>query len=180
VNTNELYLTQSQFAVLATYSAQQSKIYKCPTDLYNSPAQKAAGWYGGRVRSVAMDGAIGDGVKYGFGWTPPYTWAKKMGDLTRPGPSDSWLFMDEHPDSIDDGILYTNPNEPTGNGTFTEFPSSDHNNGCGLSYADGHAEIHKWQNSQTIRPVKYVTQQQISVFGDPDLTWLGLHTPVTY
>src|SRR5580698_10979598 len=64
VNTNELNLTQSQNAVLADYSAHQSKIYKCPANLYNSPAQKAFGWYGGRVRSVAMNGAIGDGTKY--------------------------------------------------------------------------------------------------------------------
>ncbi len=185
VNTNESYLTQGQYAVLAAYSAQQSKIYKCPTDLYNSSAQKASGWSGGRIRSVAMDGAIGDGVKYSFGWVPAFTWAKKMGDLVTPGPTDSWLFIDEHPDSIDDGILYTNPHEPTGNGTFTEFPSSDHNNGCGISYTDGHAEIHKWIDTDptkgTVRPVKYITYlQQIAVFGDPDLTWLGLHTPVVY
>ncbi|HZQ45417.1 MAG TPA: type II secretion system protein [Verrucomicrobiae bacterium] len=179
VNTNELNLTQSQNAVLAEYSAHQSKIYKCPTDFYNSSAQKAFGWSGGRVRSVAMNGAIGDGTKYNFGWAS-YTWAKKMSDLSRPGPTMSWLFMDEHPDSIDDGILYTDALETTGNGVFTEFPSSDHNRGCGISYADGHAEIHQWQNSQTIRPIKYVTQQQITVFGDLDLVWLAQHTPVVY
>ena len=32
--------------------------------------------------------------------------ASKMGDLQTPGPSDSWVFTDEHPDSIDDAILY--------------------------------------------------------------------------
>ena len=123
VNTNELNLAQSQNAVLADYSAHQVKIYKCPTDLYNSPAQKAAGWYGGRVRSVAMDGAIGDGTKYPFGWTPSYTWAKKMGDLTKPGPSMSWLFMDEHPDSIDDGNFYIQTRmNPPGTALLQNFP----------------------------------------------------------
>jgi hypothetical protein len=56
-----------------------------------------------------MDAAVGDGVKYsGFSWLTFV--AKKMGDLTVPGPSDSWVFTDEHPDSIDDfGITASMP-----------------------------------------------------------------------
>ncbi|MDB6068020.1 MAG: xcpT 2 [Pedosphaera sp.] len=179
-NTNLAYLTDPNQAMLATYSAQSSKIYRCPADNYLSQPQRSAGWAGGRVRSVAMDAAVGDGVKFlAFYWSssPPFYWVKKLGDFTTPGPSQSWVFTDEHPDSVDDGILYTNPYFTNGTGQFTELPSSDHNGGCGMSFADGHSEIHKWLNSQTVTPVKYVNQSQISVGNDPDLTWLAQRTP---
>jgi prepilin-type N-terminal cleavage/methylation domain-containing protein/prepilin-type processing-associated H-X9-DG protein len=179
-NTNIIYLIDPNQAMLATYSAQQSKIYKCPSSTYLSQPQRAAGWTGGRARSVAMDGAVGDGVKYlSFSWSssPPFYWTKKLSDFTTPGPSQSWLFTDEHPDSVDDGILYTNPYFTSGTGQFTELPANDHNGACGMSFADGHGEIHKWLNPQTVTRVKYSYQSQISVSNDPDLAWLALRTP---
>ena len=56
-------------------------------------------------------------------------WAVKTSDFITPGPSDSWVFIDEHPDAIDDNILYTDPFCTDGTGSFTELPSSLHNNG---------------------------------------------------
>ena len=101
-----------------------------------------------------MNAAIGGGTK-----TPDFPWltfvARKMGDLHIPGPSESWLFTDEHPDSIDDAILYSNPGSTNGIGQFTELPSSDHGGACGMGFADGHAEVHKWKDSRTVRGVTY-------------------------
>jgi len=175
-NTNIQYLISPTVASFGPYAAKQVDIYWCPTDFFLSSSQHAQGWYH-RVRSVAMDAALGDGPKYNFGWTPSFWWAKKMSDIGKPGPSDCWAFIDEHPDSIDDSILYTNPYETNGNGTFTELPAANHNGGCGISFVDGHAEIHIWKNAATAHPVKYSIQNQISVTGNQDLTYLALHTP---
>jgi prepilin-type processing-associated H-X9-DG protein len=88
--------------------------------------------------------------------------------------------MDEHPDSIDDAQLYADVSAPalsTGNGEFTELPASYHNNACGISFADGHAECHHWMNSQTTPPVTYISKDRVNVTSDTDLIWLAQHTP---
>ena len=175
-NTNTLRLTDDRFSSLGPYTARASKIYWCPTDTYLSPAQKSAGWTH-RVRSVAMNAAIGNGDK-----TSDFPWltfvARKMGDLIVPGPSDSWLFTDEHPDSIDDAILYSNPGSTNGVGQFTELPSSDHGGACGMGFADGHAEIHKWKDSRTVRGVTYNVVQRIPISSfSQDLAYIASKTP---
>jgi prepilin-type processing-associated H-X9-DG protein len=62
--------------------------------------------------------------------------------------SKTWVFSDEHPDSINDGIQYT----PTSDGEDSEWgdlPASYHVGACGFAFADGHSEIHKWMNIYT-------------------------------
>ncbi len=175
-NTNTQNLTDSTLALMGPYCGNSFKIFWCPTDTYLKSIQRALGW-DHRVRSVAMNGAIGDGKKYDFGWTD-FFWAKKSTDLNLPGPSDSWLFIDEHPDSIDDSILYTNPEYTDGTGIFTELPSGGHAGSCGITYADGHAEIHKWKDPiTTLRAVSYSTIQRVSVNNSPDLAYMAQKTP---
>jgi prepilin-type N-terminal cleavage/methylation domain-containing protein/prepilin-type processing-associated H-X9-DG protein len=185
-DTNTLDLTVGTRSSLATYTSQSAKIYWCPTDYYLSASQKQAG-YANRVRSVAMDAAVGPGapIVNEAGYKPAsslgygnFFVAKKMSDFNVPGSSDSWVFVDEHPDSIDDGILYVDPLLTNGTGQFTEFPASDHNGACGLGFADGHSEVHKWTDPQTIRPVTYKPLQRVFVSSDNDLAYLALHTPI--
>ncbi len=175
-NTNTLRLTDDRFSCMGPYTARAAKIYWCPTDIYLSGDQRAVGW-ANRVRSVAMNAAIGDGEK-----STDFPWlkfvARKMGDLHIPGPSDSWLFTDEHPDSIDDAILYSNPGSTNGIGEFTELPSSDHGGSCGMGFADGHAEVHRWRDSRTVRPVTYTKVQRVSISSfSIDLAYIAAHTP---
>jgi prepilin-type N-terminal cleavage/methylation domain-containing protein/prepilin-type processing-associated H-X9-DG protein len=177
-NTNTQNLTDASLSLLGSYCANSQKVYWCPTDNYLSGAQHAVGW-AHRARSVAMNGAIGDGKKYDFGWGD-YFWARKTSDLTLPGPSDCWLFIDEHPDSIDDAILYTNPDYTNGTGVFTELPSGDHGGSCGIGFADGHAEIHRWRDpNTTLRKVTCTPPpvQRVSVDKSPDLAYLAQKTP---
>jgi prepilin-type N-terminal cleavage/methylation domain-containing protein/prepilin-type processing-associated H-X9-DG protein len=174
-NTNLDYLRMEAAAALGPYTAKQVGIYWCPADNYLTAAQRALGWPH-RSRSIAMDGAIGDGAKYNFGW-PNYFWAKKMSDLNVPGPSLSWVFTDEHPDSIDDGILYINPACTNGTGVFTELPGSLHGNACGVSFADGHAEIHRWVDPTTMHAVTFTDLTQVGVSNNKDLAWLAQRTP---
>jgi prepilin-type N-terminal cleavage/methylation domain-containing protein/prepilin-type processing-associated H-X9-DG protein len=176
-NTNTAYLVNSTYALLGGNVGNSLSIFACPAANYVSPAQAAVGWYT-RVRSVAMDAAVGDGATFGgFPFSSTFWRAKKMTDLKLPGPSDSWVFTDEHPDSIDDGILYTSYSYISGTGQFTELPGSQHGGRCGMAFADGSAVIHKWLSAQTLRQVTYVNVSQVNVVNNPDLAWLAMHTP---
>ncbi|MGD0813776.1 MAG: prepilin-type N-terminal cleavage/methylation domain-containing protein [Verrucomicrobiota bacterium] len=172
------------YALLGAYVANQLSVFRCPADSFASPAQHAAGW-ANRDRSIAMNGNIGGGRKWGFGWelTNAIT---KTGNFTVPGAAMSWVFTDEHPDWIDDSILYVNPADTNGVGEFTEIPGTLHNNACGLSFADGHAEIHKWTDPRMNNiPVTYVYQTGGATgtlnfsASNPckDLAWMAARTP---
>ena len=173
-NTNTLCLTDDN-ALLGPYTAKSIGIYACPSLNYLSPQQSSRGWTR-RIRGVAMNGAVGGGRKYtGLPFT---VWgATKTSDLNLPGPSESWVFIDEHPDSIDDGILYVNPGATNGTGQFTELPSGEHGGACGVAFADGHSEIHKWKTSVTLVKVGYKSLQRVNVTDNEDLAWMARRTP---
>ena len=178
-NTNTLNLINDTYSLLGANLGRNAAVFACPASQFASPAQRSMGW-SARCRSVSMDGAVGDGTKdLSFPFSASYWWAKKMGDLRKPGPSDSWVFTDEHPDSMDDGILYASSTYTTGTGDFTELPGSQHGGRCGLSFADGHAEIHKWLTAVVMQPVTYMTKHNTLVVNNADLAWLAQRTPST-
>jgi prepilin-type N-terminal cleavage/methylation domain-containing protein/prepilin-type processing-associated H-X9-DG protein len=194
LNDNQVFLGAHSVALLGPYVSTAINIYVCPADNYLSPvqhtpvAQAFMAKYGisTRIRSCSMDGAMGDGVKYFAGIWPPFYNAKKMTDLINPSPKNCWLVMDEHPDSNDDCAFYVNPadaNPATSDNIFTELPGSMHDGAAGINFADGHAELHKWNGTLDCPPVKYVVNyvQTVNVSADPaslnDLTWLAQHTP---
>jgi len=190
-NFNTLYLTVDDpvqgTALLGPYVAKSLKIFVCPADHYLSAAQGATG-SANRIRSCAMNGAMGDGSKWfapgnGGNW-PQFYNAKKFTDFHVPGPVDCWMILDEHPDSDDDATFYVNPADASGTGTsFTELPGSMHAGACALVFADGHSEIHKWHGGKTKPPVTYATPwvQAVNISGDTDsqkdLQWLAQRTP---
>ena len=134
--------------------------YKCPSDTFQSPQN-----LGPRTRSVSMNGAVNGGSGSGptfenqiAGRT--YFEARKVSDLSCPGPSNIYAFMDEQADSIDDLQFMLNPGYAVGSEEWRNLPASYHN-GCGsFSFTDGHSEIHKWMVRggvfPTVYPVKYV------------------------
>ena len=189
-NTNTAKLTQNTYSCMGNYTTQP-KVYSCPADTYLSSVQHGLGW-DHRCRSVAMDASVGGAPMSGPGSKPasslagfypnPMFYAIKASQLRNPSPSDSWVFTDENPESIDDGILYvgTLPNFLAGIGPFTELPSGLHNGADGISFADGHAEIHQWKDSRTYPPViPPNVLHNINMITPPsqDLAWLALHTP---
>jgi prepilin-type N-terminal cleavage/methylation domain-containing protein len=177
-NTNTDYLVNDKYSLLGRYLGGTYKVFACPAANFVGPAQRPLGW-DHRVRSVSMDGAVGDGNKYtGEGWANSTSFyvAKKSTAFHWPGPSDCWVFTDEHPDSIDDGILYT-PNYPFP--ALLELPGCQHAGSCGLTFADGHSEIHKWRGKFSNEPVTYGRLINVGVLrSDPDMIWLAQHTPL--
>jgi prepilin-type N-terminal cleavage/methylation domain-containing protein/prepilin-type processing-associated H-X9-DG protein len=185
-NINTSFLTTNELGV---YCAGQFKIYTSPGDNYLSPIQRVVfpGVHG-RARSVAMDAAVGGPAAGGSGAGAkppaslsslnPFFSAVKMSQLIH--PSESWVFINEHPDSIDDGILYVDPRAASGTGTLIELPSSYLGGGCGVSFADGHAVVHHWVTGAFNLPVKYIKQPPnpgISLTQNADLAWLAQQTP---
>jgi prepilin-type N-terminal cleavage/methylation domain-containing protein/prepilin-type processing-associated H-X9-DG protein len=172
-NINTTYLTDDNYAKLARYSARQAKIYKCPADNYISQAQAAAG-FSQRVRSMSMNAALGPGSgKDSVG----VMHVDSLHGLLNPAPAMTWVFVDEHPDSIDDGTLYAyGASWP---GVWPNTPSSAHGGACGYSFADGHSEIHKWRSGYTILPVKLVRMNNSSPIGPNtvDFDWVVARTP---
>jgi prepilin-type N-terminal cleavage/methylation domain-containing protein/prepilin-type processing-associated H-X9-DG protein len=145
-NTDPNYLLQG---ALGPYTAKCLKVYKCPGD-------RLQGTSGPRIRSVSMNCYVGDYVGLNEdNWLGGGQYRKfnKINQFTKPGPSSTFVFLDECPDSINDGLFHVHPGGTvTGVGTedaWDDLPTPVHNFGCGLSFADGHAEIHKWKDGYT-------------------------------
>jgi prepilin-type processing-associated H-X9-DG protein len=80
----------------------------------------------------------------------------------------TWVTLDEHPDSINDGF-FTVPIDP---GWWGDIPASYHNGACGFSFADGHAEIHKWKSATSKYPVTFrFYQMPFDAVGHLDYQW---------
>ena len=99
--------------------------------------------------------------------------------MNRPGPSNVWVIIDENPFSINDsefGVPMGTP-DAQGMATFTskiiDIPGSYHNGSCGIAFADGHAEIHKWMGG-TIKNAKTTGINAGDSVGD--LQWLQART----
>lgn len=141
--------------VLGKYTAAAIGVYKCPADNFLSPAQQQAG-YRQRNRSLSMNSIFGrfsignDPTAQGLNWGfPQYKQYLKQAQV--PKPARTWLVIDEHPDSINDGYFINNPTA----GNWQDWPASYHNGACGFSFADGHSEIRKWKSRASKYPVKF-------------------------
>jgi prepilin-type processing-associated H-X9-DG protein len=181
INTNTLYLTKDDVAMLAPYSAYQYKIYRCPGDHNVSSAQRGAGFVE-RCRSVSLSAALGSDGNGGNNRAPEFPWAadivkKKTSDLIN--PSKTWNFTDEQADSLNDAMLYVNPYATNGATKWIDLPASYHNNAGSFSFADGHSEIKKWVDSRTtIRVTTTGPYVGAACPNNPDVNWLAARTPV--
>jgi prepilin-type processing-associated H-X9-DG protein len=59
-----------------------------------------------------------------------------------------FVFVEEHPDSINDGYFLNRPAERE----WSDLPASYHDGGANLTFADGHVEFRRWLDSETRRP----------------------------
>ena len=67
-------------------------------------------------------------------------------------PSKVFAFLDEHPDTINDGFFMNRLEEAP---KWGNLPASYHSDAAYFTYLDGHVEGHRWQVSGpegTIRP----------------------------
>ena len=152
MNTN-IGLVKS--SLLARYCGGNVSLYKCPADKFLSDVQRKAHW-SERVRSLSMNahmGLYGPNWKQSANqWNTTYRQMLKQSDIIE--PAKTYVTLDEHPDSINDGFfLLTLPAA----GNWGDLPASYHNGAGGFSFSDGHSEIHKWLYPSTKIKVKTTT-----------------------
>jgi len=142
-NTNRTFVTKGAFSA---YANNAVGIYHCPADRALSEIQKQAGWTA-RVRSCSMNamvGDAGDNSRYGTNiFNPEYKQFKRITDIDR--PTEIFVFLDEHPDSINDGYFLNRLDDSE----WIDLPASYHNGAANFTFADGHAESHRWIDKAT-------------------------------
>ena len=175
-NTNTATITE---ASLGPYVSGVTRIYRCPSDHALSGVQAAAGWTA-RLRSYSMNAMVGNAGTFSASGkninNPDYTQFFKLNQI--PQPSDIFVFLDEHPDSLGDGYFlnkapqnyygtaYASPGVVSAQ--WLDLPASYHNNGAAFSYADGHSALHRWVKASTIRPaVPFAANLPIAIAANP-------------
>jgi prepilin-type processing-associated H-X9-DG protein len=103
--------------------------------------------------------------------------------MVRPGAANTWVIMDENPNTINDGLMAVAmpANNDPANTKLVDWPASSHNRAGGISFADGHSEIHRWLDSDTYTPPPSANPGMVNASAspnNPDVMWLSVRTTV--
>ncbi len=171
-------------SLLWNYGASLPAVWKCPAD--TSVVRPAFGPDKGkpmpRVRSMSMNIWVGGfGGRHASYMDKNYRVFLTLSDIGAMGPSKTWVFLDQREDSINWGNYYCAmtgyPDKPAAWQFVCDYPASYHHRAAGFSFADGHAEIKRWQDERTMPPIT----KNSSVLcdkgfqpspGNPDLKWI--------
>lgn len=172
-------------APFGPYVAGQLEIYWCPADIFINGLQAKKGMshrprtfsmscYMGAYSPASTDNANEFWTSYAQFW--------KYKSIRN--PSQLYVTLDEHPDSINDGYFDNSANpDPNAVGNWNDLPASLHAGGCTFSFADGHSEVHQWFSKIcTILPVKKTSGfPAVSFSMDPvnagrDWNWIATHS----
>jgi prepilin-type processing-associated H-X9-DG protein len=169
-NTNTEKLTgaaYSRFGSIGGY-VKDARVYHCPGDLSTDPVSSQP-----RVRSVSMNGWVNPGKTNSSDsayWSEPFKKFTGPTDFGRASAVDIFVFLDERSASINDGWLYVSVSGYNSDGSVDEgnlnaydYPAIYHNRSSAFSYADGHAQMHRWNEND---------------FNNGDLAWLMTHATV--
>ena len=134
---------------LGDYVGRAPAVYHCPSDHALNDLQAAAGWTA-RVRSYSMNAMVGNAGDISSGGVntnnPDYTQFFKITQISQ--PVEIFVFLDEHPDSINDGYFLERDYFPE----WHDLPASYHNGAAAFSFADGHSALRRWMQASTYRP----------------------------
>jgi prepilin-type N-terminal cleavage/methylation domain-containing protein/prepilin-type processing-associated H-X9-DG protein len=171
-NTNSILLLDPKYGVLGPYAGSKD-IYKCIASRVT--AKEGSGTYP-VVRTVSMSVWVGT---RNLPWNDGFISFHKTGDLQAFSPSDAIVFVDERDDSIDDGEFAID----MGANQIPNVPAGYHGGSGGVTFGDGHAEIHRWRSPDVLRSQQMGTQQTKWEFmpvqaTNPDLIWLRSHATV--
>ena len=139
-NTNNALLVD---ALLGKYVGRAAAPFRCPGDQSRSLV-------GLRNRSYAFNSLVGDPGELTNRFNPSFTQYFKDSDIAQ--PASTFTFLDEHPDTINDGFFMNRLEEAP---RWGNLPGSAHEGAGNLAFADGHLETHRWQVAGpegTVRP----------------------------
>jgi prepilin-type N-terminal cleavage/methylation domain-containing protein/prepilin-type processing-associated H-X9-DG protein len=153
---------RNKVGLLGDYTAKNAGVYHCPAD--TRPTADGLPL----ARSYSMNRFMGNKAD-GSSWN----YFRKTTDIRN--PANYWVFLDEHPDGINDGYFAC---DGAGGDTqkWQDLPASSHGGACGFSFADGHSEIKKWKCASTIVPVLGSGHEVLSTRTQPgpisDIAWV--------
>ena len=177
-NTNVAGLLDPNYAKLAPYT-QARGVYKCPAD---RSYVMIKGVKHSRVRSLSMSQAMNSRDDWlSYLTKKKYRVFRKLSDIQPMGHSQAYVFVDEHPDSLNYGDLAVAMNDGiAGSKIFIiDYPASTHNGAGGLGFADGHAEIHKWVDARTKVPWKNASMPLVVPSpNNQDMVYLSEHASI--
>lgn len=170
-NTNTAFLVGQQYEHCGSIGGyvKNPGVYHCPGDVSVDPGNHSF-----RVRSVSMNCWINPGRTNAHDsacWDMPFAKFAQSSNFHGVSPTDIFVVLDEDNMSIDEGWFYLSVDGYNANGSVDQtqinlynIPATYHN-GCGsFSFADGHAELHRWHGGDTI--------------DDDDIVWLMTHGTV--
>jgi prepilin-type processing-associated H-X9-DG protein len=170
-NTNVALLVDHDRYPYAAYLGPYVRnfaVFKCPADKSTAPV---AGGPMPRVRSISMNNFVGTASRT---WTVPsrYTLCATAAQIK--SPVDMFVVLDEREDSINDGWFASDPDTLY---QIVDYPASYHANAGGISFADGHSEIHRWRDLRTMPALVRNEALPLNQYlgGDKDVLWLAQH-----
>ncbi len=161
---------------LWSYTGRNAGLQKCPSD---RSYVTVSGVARPRVRSISMNLYLGGFAgTTGGSFSANYRIFLKTTDLTAPGPANTFVFLDQRPDSINWGNFMTDmtgyPSQPSAY-YMADFPGLYHNLGCTISFGDGRAETKHWVDSRTTPPLSGSSGSAVPSPGNVDIAWLQDH-----
>ena len=169
-NTNtEILINHSKYpygAYLGSY-IKNPLAYKCPADHSTAPV---AGGAKPRVRSISMECHLGMGGRTWTANSTRYPLCTKMVSIK--SPVYKFVTLEEREDSINDGWYATDPDTLY---QIVDYPADYHNFATSFSFADGHAEVHKWKDHRTTPVLQAGVPLTLNANlpGDKDILWLA-------
>jgi prepilin-type N-terminal cleavage/methylation domain-containing protein/prepilin-type processing-associated H-X9-DG protein len=137
-------------------------VYRCPSDKSTVAGHPNLL----RTRSFSMDWCLNVWGTLNPGDEPQDK--TKYSQLISPSPVDIFVFIDENEQSIGAGAFAVPPEWAPQNKWLSQ-PSDRHNQGCNLSFADGHAKARRWKAPKRF---KNIYQLVTGSNDQKDLSWL--------
>jgi prepilin-type processing-associated H-X9-DG protein len=137
-----------------------------------------------RIRSNSMSQVFGHGEWLDKANNPNQkVWFTYSKNSQIHKPANTWVFVDEHPDSINDAAFANacTGADSAGTAQIIDFPANYHNGACGFSFADGHSDIKKWLGSK-IRDARVTYGRTTLTLNVPagdswvDVQWMARNT----
>ncbi|MBI3191667.1 MAG: DUF1559 domain-containing protein [Pedosphaera parvula] len=160
--TNTLYLQRS---LLGQYLGDPA-LWRCPS----ARPVTVSGTTQPRARTVSLNCFMGSPVK-----SPAATTYTRLGEMLRPGPSEAVAFVEEKPETINDGsfaLQWDFREDSPAAWMLRDKPGVLHGRSANLTFADGHVELHRWQDARTVS----APRNDAVMPGNSDVLWMQQHS----
>ncbi|MDB6124449.1 MAG: hypothetical protein JWQ71_3442 [Pedosphaera sp.] len=138
---------------------QSTAIYRCPADKSTLETLDGVKLGNPRLRSYNMSQSVNGYPEYDLSFSTNCPSFKKFTEIRNPAPDKLLVFLDVHEDEILDTLFgiptqlrWGSPN------VWWDVPANRHNQGCNLSFADGHVEHWKWKVPKKITVLRNSVQ----------------------